>query len=188
MKPSRQSDQERFRDLYADTRGDLLAFVTRRAPTPEDAADILAETYLIAWHRLDAVPGGETGRLWLFGVARNLLLKAGRQTRVRDALSQRLAIQLRASATARDAQPDDPRLGRLRDALNQLSEHDREILTLAAWEQLTPREIAAVTNTSANTVRVRLHRARKRLGQQLAQPSPASAPFAPFTSHDRVGR
>lgn len=180
MKREKRSDEDRFQDLHAHTRHDLLAFVMRRAPTPEDGADILAETYLIAWRELDVIPGGDHARLWLFGVARNLLLKAARQTRVRGALSERLATELRTSASARDASPEDPRLGRLRAALGELSDQDREILTLTAWEQLSPREIAVVTNTSANTVRVRLYRARKRLNQQLAQERPAPGPIPPL--------
>ena len=179
MKPDKRSDEDRFRDLHAHTRHDLLAFVTRRAATPEDAADILAETYLIAWRELDVIPRGDHARLWLFGVARNLLLKTARQTRVRGTLSERLATELRSSATA-DGSEEDPRLGRLRAALDELSDQDREILTLTAWEQLTPREIAAVTKTPANTVRVRLYRARKRLNQQLARERPASGPVPPL--------
>lgn len=41
----------------------------RRSKSPEDAADVLVETYLIAWRKLDAVPRGDEARLWLFGVA-----------------------------------------------------------------------------------------------------------------------
>ena len=48
-----------------------------------------------------------------------------------------------------------------------LSVRDREILTMTAWEGLTPKQIAKVMGTSANVVRVRLHRARARLKQEL---------------------
>ena len=44
---------------------------------------------------------------------------------------------------------------------------DREILTMTAWEGLTPKQIARVMGMSANVVRVRLHRARARLKQEL---------------------
>jgi RNA polymerase sigma-70 factor (ECF subfamily) len=166
--PTNRSDEDRFQDLYASTRPDLLAYVVRRAPTPDDAADILAETYLTAWRGLDTLPEGDRARLWLFGVARNLLLKSARQHRVRDALSERLARELRASGLG-DTPSSDPRLAHLQTALDALSDEDREILTLTAWEQLTPREIAAVINVSANAVRVRLHRARTRLSRQLGE-------------------
>jgi RNA polymerase sigma factor (sigma-70 family) len=53
-------------------------------------------------------------------------------------------------------------------ALATLAERDREILTLTAWDGLTPREIAAVMGTSANAIRIRLHRSRTMLRERLA--------------------
>lgn len=42
-------------------------------PTPKDAADAVAETFLVAWRRLPEVPSGEEARPWLYGVARRTL-------------------------------------------------------------------------------------------------------------------
>ena len=139
---------------------------------------MLAETYLVAWRTLDALPHGDRARLWLFGVARNLLLKTARQARVRDALSERLATELRATGSAHATIVPDARLGELRAALAGLSDPDREILTLNAWDGLSPREIATITDSQANAVRVRLHRARRRLKRQLdqARRSPSAIP------------
>src|SRR5581483_12232500 len=63
------SRESRFEQLVADTSPDLLAFALRRAKSPEDAADVVAETFLIAWRKLDKLPPGAEARLWLFGVA-----------------------------------------------------------------------------------------------------------------------
>jgi RNA polymerase sigma-70 factor (ECF subfamily) len=171
--PSEDARAASFADLFRRTRTDLLAYLARRAGNPEDAADLLAETYLVAWRRLDAIPEGEQARLWLFGVARNLLLKRAGRQHAADVLVARLADELRATQQQRAAVADDRQQLVLR-ALARLSERDREILTLAAWEGLTPAEIAAVTGTSPNLVRVRLHRARVRLQRKL-RPSLASA-------------
>src|SRR5438105_3394623 len=51
-----------FERLFRDTRTDLLAYVMRRSPSAEDAADVLADTYLVAWQKLDAIPDGERAR------------------------------------------------------------------------------------------------------------------------------
>jgi RNA polymerase sigma-70 factor (ECF subfamily) len=48
-----------FERLFRDTRTDLLAYILRRSPTAEDAANVLAETYLVAWRKLDAIPKGD---------------------------------------------------------------------------------------------------------------------------------
>jgi RNA polymerase sigma-70 factor (ECF subfamily) len=44
-----RDEHARFDALYAANRRDLLAFLLRRASTPEEAADLLAQTFLIAW-------------------------------------------------------------------------------------------------------------------------------------------
>jgi RNA polymerase sigma factor (sigma-70 family) len=171
----RGSPQDRaraaFEQLFRETRGDLLAYALRRSPTAEDAADVLAETYLIAWRRLERVPSGDEARLWLFGVARNLLRKGVGRRHSGDRLAERLARELRASGFGRPP-AEDERLAAVRRALARLPARDRELLTLTAWEGLTPKQIAAVTGMSANIVRVRLHRARNRLKQQLDRPRP----------------
>jgi RNA polymerase sigma factor (sigma-70 family) len=178
--------RESFEHLFRDTRTDLLAYIARRSETTEDAADVLAETYLIAWQKMNAIPTDDGARLWLFGVARNLLLKGASRRHSRHALTERLAGELRNAH--HDAHPSagHERSDVLRAALATLPARDREILTLTAWEGLTPRQIATVMGTSANIVRVRLHRARANLKRQLTPPrSPTSR--AEYVAIERDG-
>jgi RNA polymerase sigma-70 factor (ECF subfamily) len=158
-----------FEQLFRDTRRDLLAYIVRRSASAEDAADVLAETYLVAWRKLDAIPADERARLWLFGVARNLLLKGASRRRSRNALVERLAAELRTTLPP-PAPAEDERAAALRAAVAALPERDREIVMLTAWEGLTPKQIAAVTGIPVNLVRVRLHRARTRLKRDLTHP------------------
>lgn len=173
-----------FEQLFRDTRTDLLAYVMRRSQSAEDAADVLAEAYLIAWQKLDAIPSGERARLWLFGVARNLLLKGASRHRSRHALVERLAGELRRGHPP-PTPAEDERSSALRVALGALPERDREILMLTAWEGLTPKQIAAVVGTSVNIVRVRLHRARTQLKRDLTNPRPPIAPRAGYAAAKR---
>jgi RNA polymerase sigma factor (sigma-70 family) len=154
-----------FEQLFQSTRKDLLAYIVRRASTSEDAADVLAETYLIAWQKLEAVPEGDRARLWLFGVARNVLLRDASRRSSGVLLLERLAGDLRLAYPPHA--PPDEQAADVWAALAALAEMDREILTLAAWDGLTPTQIAAVLGCSPNLVRVRLHRARTRLKRQL---------------------
>lgn len=161
------ADQPLFERLVQTTRDDLLAYALRRSATPEDAADVLSETYLIAWRKLHKIPSGDQARLWLFGIARNVIRQTADRRRSRDALVERLARELR-DAIEFDAAPlNGPTERSLQAALASLPERDREILKLAAWEGLTPQEIAAVIGIPANLVRVRLHRARARVAARL---------------------
>jgi RNA polymerase sigma-70 factor, ECF subfamily len=157
--------RETFEALYRSTRTDLLRYLVRRCQDADEAADLLAETYLTAWRKLESIPDGEAARLWLFGVARHLLLRSARAHRVAEALVERLAGELNAAqaTVAAGERGQDA----LRLALRALSEQDREIITLTAWEGLAPREIARVIGGNANVVRIRLHRARARLRKEL---------------------
>ena len=181
MKGVDPDERAGFEQLFRETRTDLLAYVLRRSQSTEDAADVLAETYLIAWQKLDAIPSGERARLWLFGVARNLLLKGASRHRSRHALVERLAGELRR-AHPPHAPVEDERSSALRAALAALPERDREILMLTAWEGLTPKQIAVVVGIPVNLVRVRLHRARTRLKRDLTVPRPSIAPRAGYAA------
>lgn len=171
---SRTDDPEaRFHRLFNETRHDLLAYALRRTLRPEDAADVVAETYLIAWRKLDSLPQGGEARLWLFGVARNVILRGATRQHALQAVVDRLSLELREAGPIAE-QADDGRARVLRSALAALPEQQREVLLLTAWEGLTPREVAAATGAPVNLVRVRLHRARSRLKHELTKPTSSS--------------
>lgn len=156
--------EERFGELFDATYPALLGYAVRRVTDPEDAADIVAETYLVAWRRLDDVPGGGEGRPWLFGVARNVLANYYRSERRRSALAVRLRETLADDLPRTTVEPST-----LGSAMARLSDDDRELLRLVAWEGLARDEIARVLRVPRATVRVRLHRARRRLQHLMTQ-------------------
>lgn len=165
MDHSHPTPEQRFDRLYRETSDAVLAYLMRRSRTAEDAADALAETYAAAWRKLDSLPTGDRARLWLFGAARNELRKTASRSRADADLTAALASDLRQALDETPA-PDDPG-DTVRDALTRLSRLDYEIVTLTAWEQLAPREVADVLGLSANVVRIRLHRARGNLRSVL---------------------
>ena len=152
------SPEERFAALFNRTHRPLLAYAVRRVTDPADAADIVAETFLVAWRRLDEVPPDEQARPWLFGVARRVLANYYRGEHRRVALGERLRTSLAQVVPAAGAGGTVVEV-----AMERLSPDDRELLRLVAWEALAREEIAMVLQISRATVRVRLHRARRRL-------------------------
>lgn len=182
MSHEQETREERFSSLYRDTRDEIMAYLVRRARTMEDAADALSETYAAAWRKLDSLPDNQA-RLWLFGAARMELRMAARRERADDELITELASELRAvrSEQVRAADSDET----LWLAISGLSSPDREILTLTAWEELTPREIATVMGMSPNVVRVRLHRARSALRASLKREQRLRTEAAPITHSAR---
>lgn len=161
-----ESREERFRRLYDTGRARVVAYAMRRTTNNEDAADVVAETFAIAWRRIDDVPFGEREVPWLYAVARRVIANRVRRDSTRSAIVRRLAEQLAMSGTG-DIEPDSGRLSAL-TALSQLSEEDREILMLVAWDGLTSQEIGWVISCSPTAARIRLHRARSRLNDAWA--------------------
>lgn len=165
QRPAEEQRRSRFEELYEANRGPVLAYLLRRTASPDDAADVLAETFLTAWRRLDDAPAGLEGRLWLYGVARRSLANHRRSERRRSELAERLHTELAVSYRPPDL---SGQLADLADALGSLAEPDRELLGLVAWEKLDHQQIASVLGCSRNAVDVRLHRARRRLAEALA--------------------
>jgi RNA polymerase sigma-70 factor (ECF subfamily) len=161
MRPAER--RERFTAIYEANYHRILGYALRRV-SREEADDVVAETFLVAWRRLDEVPDGDGARLWLYGTARRVLANQERSRRRRVRLAERarhdvvpLGEEIAGSSTA--------------DAFSRLRHADRELLALVAWEGLGAAEIARVYGCSANAVRIRLHRARRRLRREFARPA-----------------
>ena len=152
----------RFESLYRAHAGPVKAYALRRT-SPAAADDIVADTFLVVWRRLDDVP--EPALPWLLGVARRVLANRRRGEGRAAALQDRLAGAARSPGVLDETPGGDPRVW---SALAALSEGDRELLTLNAWEELGAAEIATVLGIRANTASVRLHRARQRFAAALA--------------------
>jgi RNA polymerase sigma-70 factor (ECF subfamily) len=148
---------ERFERIYHAHYAAVLAYALRRAPRPI-ADDVVAETFLVVWRRLADVP--DDAAPWLYGVARRVLANE------RRASARRLALTERLRSAPRPA-PADAGEGVLAAALEHLTEREREALTLVAWEGLTAAQASRAAGCSHAAMRVRLHRARRRLARAL---------------------
>ena len=151
---------ESFRALYDAAYTRVMAYALRRARSREDALDVVGDTMLVAWRRLDEVPTDASATAWFYGVARRVLAN---QYRTADR-TRRLAERLQSEPEARP-----PDFAAVHEARDGLRDDDRELLTLSAWEDLDNDEIARVLGITPAAVAVRLHRARARLGRRLAR-------------------
>lgn len=158
----RLSEQEKtFEAMYRTHYYEVLRYVRRRAP--EDVArDVAADTFLVAWQRLDVIP--EEPIPWLIGVARKTLANQRRSARRRVSLQTRLEMERQPLASAPEERPEETPL---LIAFRRLPEKDQEVLSLIAWEALDRGQAAAVLGCSRVALRIRLHRARSRLLSEL---------------------
>lgn len=136
----------------------LRRYLVRRTDA-DTAEDVLAETLLVCWRRVDDLP--EEPLPWAYAVAGNCLRNAERAARRQRRVAAKVAA-LEPPAPAPDTADADLGL-----ALSRMRAEDAELLRLWAWEQLTPAEIAAVLDITANAASIRLHRAREKLRAEL---------------------
>lgn len=162
-------------DRYAD---DILRYVGARLGR-DLADDVTAETFLAAFRGRGTYDlSRSNARPWLYGIAVRQIGKHARaERRYRQALG-RVQAELIASdfgdrvadqVTAEQLRP------RLSAVLSKLSRHDRELLLLVAWTDLTYEESAQALGVSISAVRSRLHRIRVRTRQALGDTNPALA-------------
>jgi RNA polymerase sigma-70 factor, ECF subfamily len=147
----------------------LLAYFTRRLEHAEDAADLLSDTLIVAWRKSRQLPSDPTrARMWLYGVARNVLATHRRGSTRRNALAARLRDEL-----AHRANDDTDHRNRdtVRSAVAQLNATDQEIVGLVYWEGFSLEQVARIMSMRPATVRSRHARARTRLRELLLRGS-----------------
>lgn len=157
--------RRRFEAVATEVYEPLQRFMRRRA-APDEAEEAFGDTLLTLWRRLDDVPD-DAVLPWSYGVARRTLANRRRAVRRRLRLVERIASRPAPATVTDPAESDDH--PELTAALAALPEADREILTLWAWEELEPREIAVVLDTTANAVSLRLSRAKAKLAAEMGR-------------------
>ncbi|WP_308164744.1 RNA polymerase sigma factor [Nonomuraea sediminis] len=162
-------DRQRFTTMYDQHRQRVWAYVVSRAGR-QVADEVVSETFAIAWRKFHEMPANALP--YLLGIARNVLRENIREEARREGLNQ----ELREWVSGDVAEQVAERLGVLK-AMARLTQDERELLMLVAWQGLSPRDAAGVVGCSVPAFRVRLHRARKRLQQEMEPVAAAMSRF-----------
>ncbi|MGH3276920.1 MAG: RNA polymerase sigma factor [Streptosporangiaceae bacterium] len=157
--------RDSFEAFYLAHFEDIFGYVQRRVPA-EDAEDVTAQVFAVAWRRFGSVPEPPQDRLWLFGVARNSVADH------RRAADRRFRLHTLISAQARLAAKAGPELGDARfepvlAAISALRPRDREALQLVLWDGLSHAEAATVLRCSTTALEQRYRRARNAVRDKL---------------------
>jgi len=162
-----------FREVFDMYEPAIRAYCLRRLPASQ-SDDAVADTFLAVWRKRHEAPAGDEQRLWLYGIAGNVVRNARRSAHRSQRLTQRIAREPGAHQESpevivvRNAQETD-----LLAAIARLREVEREILLLRTWEGLSSCEIASVMNLTSKAVDNRLARIRKKLTRMVAEPTVA---------------
>jgi RNA polymerase sigma-70 factor, ECF subfamily len=159
--------RERFSRLYEEHYEHVLRYALRRTDS-EMARDVAAETFTVAWRRMEQLPAQPLP--WLYGVARRVLANELRGQHRRGRLTSRLELAASVAGVP-TIQPDHAEevtaTTHIRATMAKLSPRDQEVLQLTAWEDLDITDAAKVLGCSNTACKVRLHRARRRLELML---------------------
>ena len=173
---SRQ-DPHAFVELYDRWVDRLLVYFYRRVYDAEAAADLTAETFAVAYQRRARFRDtGKPGSAWLFGIARKELHTFFRRHQAETRAVRRLGIAVPAideeSIARIETLADLPaQHAALADALNHISDRERDAIQLRVLKDLDYPTIAERLGCSEGAARVRVHRGLARLARLLEVPS-----------------
>jgi RNA polymerase sigma-70 factor (ECF subfamily) len=160
---ARQGDQASWRAIYESTCDRLFAFLCFQIGDRDEARDILQETYIQAFRRLETYRGEAPLGVWLRAIA------FGRATDWKRVMLRRLKRTTRLTEASALVEPDvqhvrfDAEHGALYRALGKLSPRQRAALLLREWEERSFREIGDLLGCDESTARVHHARARERM-------------------------
>ncbi|MBG0831918.1 sigma-70 family RNA polymerase sigma factor [Planomonospora sp. ID67723] len=154
----------------------VMRFVVRRVSDPHLAADLTAEVFLAAMGSAHTYrPGKGSEIAWLYGVARNVIAaqqrKTVREARVTSRIAGRRLMDDDDLSRMEERIDAERRMRSALEAMRELPEGERAVLELVAIDQLTVAEAAEALGIRQVTARVRLHRARRALGDVASPPA-----------------
>ncbi|MEK7615607.1 MAG: RNA polymerase sigma factor [Patescibacteria group bacterium] len=153
-----------FEKLVEQYQRDIVNFHYRLVGNRPDAEDLAQETFLKVYHKLDSLKDQEKVKSWMYSVARNVTIDFFRRNKNKSIPLDNLLLENYARATAvdyRDEISSKEISQELQKTVAQLSTEDQTIVKLLYYEGFSYREICDLLHINQNTLKSRLHRARK---------------------------
>jgi RNA polymerase sigma-70 factor (ECF subfamily) len=163
-------DKAAFNDLVARHRQRAYHYASRLTNNPDEAADIVAETFLRAYRSLDGFKGDSSFSTWLYRIETNCFLDMRKRANCRASVSLddelqvndgRLPIQIVDECeSAQERVEKGERLTAIESAMKHLPDHQRAILVMYHAQSMSYEDIADALRLPIGTVKSRLNRAR----------------------------
>ncbi len=157
-------EEKALEDAYAAYAADVLAYVTRYVG-PTDAEDVVQRTFLDAWRFAPDYDPGQRFSGWLFTIAKHRAIDVLRGRRL-DVVGVEQARYL-VGEDGRETADRYAVRAEVRAAVLRLPTHEREVITLTYFGQLSQREVADRLGVPIGTVKARSWRGTRRLGQLI---------------------
>jgi len=176
VRRAKDGDKEAFESLVRQHQGRVFAVAGGILRNREDVEDIAQQVFLKAYFSLKRFDQRAAFSTWLYKITLNecwdlLRKRKARPLVLETDLSEDQARQYQAAEEVADGHPDASQRVASRERLEQLleclEERDRSMLVLKEVQGFSVEEIAEVLELNANTVKVRLFRARQRIAESL---------------------
>lgn len=154
-----------FWELYDRYYSRVRGYATSMLRDPTASDDVVQETFMRAQASVDALREPEKVPAWLFRIAHNLCmdhLRARRTSRIDPSADPDAAGSCEGASVQQDLERGEMSAC-VRAKIDRLSESHRAVILLYDIQGLSHQEIAEVLETEVGTVKVRLHRARRKL-------------------------
>jgi RNA polymerase sigma-70 factor (ECF subfamily) len=164
---------EAYSELVNRFSGRLFSAMLHVIGSPEDAEEVVQETFVQAYVKLNTFQGNSQFFTWLYRIAFNNSLSRRRRRRP-DISLETTRESGGADPVDRVEQPEEPllrqeKIAMVHQALQMLTEEHRSILVLREMQEMAYEDIAEVLSINIGTVRSRLSRARAQLKTILEQ-------------------
>lgn len=159
--------ESRFSRIFEECYEHVLAYSIRRTNSKEDAQDVAGHVFELLWQKLDSLAPDAELLPWLYAVARRCLANRRRRQLTKDLHQGELRLRTELNPGSHLTIETQDEIRHLILAMERLSDQDRELLRLLAWEGLTHAQIGEAFGISENAVSIRIHRARSRLRDHL---------------------
>ncbi|MFC3094538.1 RNA polymerase sigma factor [Alteromonas sediminis] len=151
-------DTQSFNALYDTYYVDVYRFCYWLSGNKDDAKDIASETFAKIW-TVETELNAKTVKGYLLVVARNLYLQGFKKqnSQLRQEISE---VEIVSTADTEAEVEAKQSVEKVASALKKISEPDRSILIMKAYEGVSYQELASIFNMTINTLKTRVHRAR----------------------------
>jgi RNA polymerase sigma-70 factor, ECF subfamily len=177
---SRRGDRAAFDQLVTKHQQRAYQYAYRLTRDPEEAADVVAESFIRMFKALDNFKGDSAFTTWMYRIATNCFLDIRKKKRSKPAISLEATVQTSDGEVAyqfedTNASPHEEAertetMSAVQDAIELLPEYQRAIIIMYHAEMQSYEEIASALNLPIGTVKSRLNRARLSL-RNLLEPA-----------------
>jgi len=165
---AKAGDKAAFEALVRREKAGLYAFVRRYVGDPDEAYDIVQDSFIAAWRSIRRYDPAKPFGVWIRTIALNKCRDYGRRAAVRRTLLRTFAAEPEAMPESARSEGDD-QLRRLDMAIAALPSVYKDPLLLTTSGGLSQAEAARALKTTVKGVEMRIRRARLKLAEMLAE-------------------